>query len=67
MVTQCIKNQSQHHFQERASASPPTTAVLLPCHLPLLHDAVRPKEVPRRGRDEAPELADGLTHGAGVV
>ena len=33
----------------------------------LLQDAVGPVEVPWGGRAEAPELPDGLAHGAGVV
>lgn len=41
--------------------------MLLPRELLLLQDAIRPVEVPRRGRREAPELADGLAHGAGIV
>lgn len=41
--------------------------MLLPGELLLLQDAVGPVEVPGGGRTEAPELADGLAHGAGVV
>lgn len=41
--------------------------MLLPCALLLLQDAVGPVEVPGGGRAEAPELPDGLAHGAGVV
>lgn len=40
--------------------------MILPCDL-LLQDAVGPVEVPRGRGAEAPELADGLAHGAGVV
>lgn len=41
--------------------------MLLPRERPLLQDAVGAVEIPRGGRREAPELADGLAHGAGVV
>lgn len=41
--------------------------MLRPCTLLLLQDAVRPVEEPRGGRAGAPQLADGLAHGAGVL
>lgn len=41
--------------------------MLLPGALLLLQDAVGPVEVAGGGRAEAPELPDGLAHGAGVV
>lgn len=42
-----------------ASSSPPAAV--------LLQHAVGPAEVARGGRAQAPQLADGLAHGAGVV
>lgn len=47
-------------------SSPPLTPVLLPCTR-LLQEAVGPTEARGGGRPQAPQLADGLAHGAGVV
>lgn len=52
-------------FNKRAVVLSPPTAVFRLCEL--LQDAVGPIQVPGGRRSEAPELADGLAHGAGIV
>lgn len=52
-------------FNEGALVLPPPAAVLRLCKL--LQDGVGPVQVPGGRRSQAPQLADGLAHGAGVV